>query len=204
MTELNREGLKALSETMTQTEMCGALGVKRDALRRYMNGAKPTPDRTARLNFIIADRLKEGPDVREIFARYVYVWANHRLSIDEGHIGTLSACRVLRYPLAGAEVCQLFEQLSSVLYCDKQHLFNWLARNYRSAKVILAAMLRRELLYPCPDKINLTRNSGMDPRWIECYYMDLDREENAPFLCALQISAARDDPEQDGKVKVVL
>ena len=204
MTALNVDGLLALSETMTKTEMCGAFGIKRDALTRYMNGSKPNADRAARLNFLIADRLKEGPDVREIFAKYLYIWANHRLSVDEAHIGAISPCKVLRYPLARAEVCQLYEALTCILYCDKRHLFDWLARTYKSPKTILGAMLRRGLIYPCPDRINITRRSGMDPLWVECYYMDLSKEENAPFLCALQISAARDDPELDGRVKVEL
>lgn len=202
---INIEGLLILAESMTQGEMAQALMLRRDSLRRYMKGAKPrSPIVVKRINQLIEDRVRKGPNVREVFAKYLYVWANHRLSVDEGHIGALSACRVLRYPLARAEVCQLYEALTSVLYVDKRHLFDWLQRNYRGYKQILAAMLRQELINACPDKVNLCRNSGMEPRWVEAYYMDLAAAENAPFLLALQISAARDDPEQDGKVKVDL
>jgi predicted transcriptional regulator len=202
--KLNLDGLKVLSESMTKSELAALLWVDRSAINRYLAGKQPRTTVVKRINDIIEERVREGPNVREVFAKYLYVWANHRLSIDEGHIGALSACRVLRYPLARAEVCQLYERLTSVLYCDKRHLFDWLQRNYRGYKTILGSMLRQELVLPCPDKVNLCRNSGMDPRWVEAYYMDLTLPENAPFLVALQVSASRDDPEQDGKVKVDL
>lgn len=202
---LNLDGLRILAESMTQGELANALMLRRDTLRRYMRGATPrSPIVIKRINQRVEELVREGPNVREVFAKYLYVWANHRLSVDEGHIGALSACRVLRYPLARAEVSQLYEALTSVLYVDKRHLFDWLQRNYRGYKQILAAMIRTELINACPDKVNLTRNSGMEPHWVEAYYMDLAKEENAPFLLALKISASRDDPEQDGKVKVEL
>lgn len=202
---INIDGLRILSESMTQGELASSLMIRREALVRYLKGVQPrSPIVAKRINQLIEERVKEGPNVREIFAKYLYVWGNHRLSVDEGHIGALSACRVLRYPLARAEVCQLYEALTSVLYVDKRHLFDWLQRNYRGYKQILGAMLRQELINACPEKVNLTRNSGMEPHWVEAYYMDLAASENAPYLVALKISAARDDPEQDGKVRVDL
>ena len=206
--KLNREGLNRLLLLYPRTQLAKVMGISTPALRRYIGGTEPQSEAIISfMNTEINRRLGKLPeDPVLVLMRYLNVFANHRISLDETREGVDSNWYVLRYPIIIGECRSAYLQKAQRLYIDASHLDNWLREQADSGNpmlnlVVMENLMRIEMLVGT-EKADLLHGSGLHRYDTVNYVLDVGKPIADKVRAMLDESASREDPEQDGRVNI--
>jgi len=207
--KLDRTGLGKLLLLYPRSQLSRMMGVSLPALRRYIAGSEPNSDAVCQfMNVEIARRLSKLPEEPVlVLMRYLNVFANHRISLDENREGAESGSwYVLRYPVILTECRAAYWQKTGKLLVDASHLDVWLREEAVKSNpvmnlIVLENLQKMDLLVGT-EMCDLLQGSGLHRSATLNYVLDVSKPIAEKVRLMLNESASREDPSQDGRVNL--